>query len=121
MADYHLTQTGAEVQDILDSALKVTGDGATLTQTGDEVQAILDNSVPIKGTSKMVFGTYFYSGSNTTSISFTDANVSGCNFIIASCQDAGNPITSASINGTNITVYFTTALSLCRLNYIAFV
>ena len=77
--------------------------------------------VPIKGTSKMVFGTYVYNGSNTTSISFTDANVSGCNYIIVSCQDVGNPITSASINGTNITVYFTTALSLCRLNYIAFV
>lgn len=77
--------------------------------------------IPIKGTSKMVFGSYVYTGSNTTSISFTDANVSGCNYIIASCQDAGYPITSASINGTNITVYFTTALAICRLNYIAFV
>lgn len=77
--------------------------------------------VPIKGTSKMVFGTYVYNGSNTTSISFTDANVSGCNFIIASCQDAGYPLTSASINGTTISATFSTALSLCRLNYIAFV
>lgn len=77
--------------------------------------------VPIKGTSKVVFGTYVYNGSNTTSISFTDANVSGCNFIIASCQDAGYPLTSASINGTTISATFSTALSLCRLNYIAFV
>ena len=45
MADYVLTQTGDEVQDILDSALKVTGDGATLTQTGEEVQSILDSIV----------------------------------------------------------------------------
>ena len=43
MADYHLTQTGDEVQDILDSALKVTGSGVTLSQSGADVQALLND------------------------------------------------------------------------------
>lgn len=43
MADYQLTQTGAEVQDILDSALKVTGNGVTLSQSGVDVQALLND------------------------------------------------------------------------------
>lgn len=43
MADYQLTQTGDEVQDILDSALKVTGNGATLSQSGADVQALLND------------------------------------------------------------------------------
>lgn len=111
----HIT-TGADVQ--------LSGDDAYLPISGGNITGSLsvvgNQVIPIKGTSMMVFGSYVYTGSNTTSISFTDANVSGCNYIIASCQDAGYPITSASINGTNITVYFTTALSICRLNYIAF-
>ena len=45
MADYQLTQTGSEVQDILDSALKVTGSGVTLSQSGVDVQALL-NDIP---------------------------------------------------------------------------
>ena len=43
MADYQLTQTGDEVQDILDSALKVTGNGVTLSQSGADVQALLND------------------------------------------------------------------------------
>lgn len=112
----HIT-TGADVQ--------LQGDDAYLPISGGNITgslSVVGNSViPIKGTSKMVFGTYVYNGSNTTSMSFTDAQVSGCNYIIASCQDAGYPIVSASINGTTISATFATALSICRLNYIAFV
>lgn len=43
MADYQLAQTGDEVQDILDSALKVTGNGVTLSQSGADVQALLND------------------------------------------------------------------------------
>lgn len=43
MADYQLTQTGNEVQDILDSALTVTGSGVTLSQSGVDVQALLND------------------------------------------------------------------------------
>lgn len=85
------------------------------------VSIVGDAVIPIKGTSKMVVGTYVYNGSSTNVVSFSNTSVDGCNYIIVSCQDAGYPITSASINGTNITVYFTTSLSLCRMNYIAFV
>lgn len=84
------------------------------------VSILGDTVIPIKGTGKMVVGTYVYNGSSTNPVSFSNTSVNGCNYIIVSCQDAGAPITSASINGTNITVYFTTSLSLCRLNYIAF-
>ena len=68
----------------------------------------------------VVFGSYVYNGSSTTSISFTDNNVSGRTFIIGSCQDAGSPISAINLNDTTITVNLSQAVTVARINYMAF-
>lgn len=69
---------------------------------------------------KLVYGSYVYNGASTTTITFTDNNISGKSFIICGTQDAGNPVARASINGTSITVYLTDPVTVMRVNYICY-
>lgn len=78
MADYQLTQTGNEVQDILDSVLRVTGVATTLTQSGSQVQSILNGSRITTYTSVTQLG--FTSGSATI-VGVYNAMVSSSVFI----------------------------------------
>lgn len=70
--------------------------------------------------SKFVTGSYVYNDPNnpTTTISFTDANISGKSYIICGAQDAGNPPLRASISGTTITVEVSGTVTVQRINYI---
>ena len=69
---------------------------------------------------KLVYGSYVYNGASTSTITFTDNNISGKSYIICGTQDAGNPPLRASINGSQITVYLGSPVTVMRVNYICF-
>ena len=67
-------------------------------------------------------GTYYFSGSSTDTLTFTDSNMVGKTFIICGTQDAGNPVLRASLNSSTgeITAHLSGAVTVMRLNYICY-
>lgn len=67
-------------------------------------------------------GTYYFSGSSTDTLTFTDTNMIGKTFIICGTQDAGNPVLRASLNSSTgeITAKLSGAVTVMRLNYICY-
>lgn len=67
-------------------------------------------------------GTYYFSGSSTDTLTFTDTNMIGKTFIICGTQDAGNPVLRASLNSSTgeITAHLSGAVTVMRLNYICY-
>lgn len=67
-------------------------------------------------------GTYYFSGSSTDTLTFTDTNMIGKTFIICGTQDAGNPVLRASLNSSTgeITAHLSGAVTVMRFNYICY-
>ena len=78
------------------------------------------NTVKTALENRIITGTYVYQGESTSTISFNDPNISGKSYIICGTQDAGNPVSRAVLNGTQITVYLSSPVTVMRVNYICF-
>ena len=97
----------------------VAGTVSSLSTTVSNLSGTVSGlSTKVSPMPSFVGGSYVYNSTSTTTISFTDANVSGKSYIICGAQDAGNPPLRASISGTTITVYLADAVTMARINYI---
>lgn len=70
--------------------------------------------------SRLMLGTYVYSGTSTGTIVFSDSRVAKANYVIACCQDAGAPIVRCVLDGSNstITANLSTPVTSARINYL---
>ena len=100
------------------------GDYTTQFKTDGEIN-VYNGQTIVSTIRKLRFGSYVYRGDSATTVKFTPTGTPAptlFSMIMASCQDAGEPIRRAYLNNSTgeVTILFENAVTVARINYILF-